>query len=742
MPDVEHLHIEDALEDSPQTRHLLTVFEKDAMLLKKFTQNMHNCCQRIMSAQNELCAATQSLAQHLRSFGVQKFPLESEDSVLSSTLLQFSTFLDDISSVQQVLAQQFSETMMYPLNKFLQADIEEISTMYEMFKIATNEHEQSLAKYMKQPMKKDDKSRVEVNEELYANRKKFHQTALHYYSSLNALQYKRKCFLLEPVMGYLHAQRACFQMGQDIILRADVEEFLGNIGSSVQGVHSDLAKETQKTVELIENIEKQSQHMYHAEPPADMPFIPPNTNLTQKAGYLFCRGKQVLLTTRWDRMYFFTQGGNLMSQTKEEFAGSLVMDLNEEGVLVESCVADERRHTFQLVAPISKKTVVLQAENYRERDEWIATLNNIIRDGGYMKGKPASAKKKEPPRKLSNSQSSDSTSGTGAQTPVGSNQVSVPTSISAPGAADTLILDTPIQFDLVTPGEENRAITSPQSGPPKRLNPFDQSSAIVLNPAFDNAAFSETFSTRFLGSMEVKGDRGEQLVHSTIRQIMAARAIHNIFKMTESLMVVSSEGMRLIDPSNNVIRVEFALQDISFWSAHPDNNRLFGFITRNRVMTNPPETKSAEGDKNPVPTFACHVFESNTTAEDICQAISTATKVAYQALMEKRKGVTTTTTPKPKAVINEKNLLLKNIQSLPEDCGVKNNKYGIDEVDSIQDTLDDDLSARLPLSPDGKFLILTAIDEPPSPTLTSPVSSLKQSEDSTGAEAEESESEA
>lgn len=79
---------------------------------------------------------------------------------------------------------------------------------------------------------------------------------------------------------------------------------------------------------------------------------------------------------------------------------------------------------------------------------------------------------------------------------------------------------------------------------------------------------------------------------------------------------------------------------------------------------------------------------------------------------------------------------------MPEDCGVKNNKYGIDEVDSIQDNLDDDLSARLPLSPDGKFLILTAIDEPPSPTLPSPVSSLKQSEDSTGAEAEESESEA
>lgn len=37
---------------------------------------------------------------------------------------------------------------------------------------------------------------------------------------------------------------------------------------------------------------------------------------------------------------------------------------------------------------------------------------------------------------------------------------------------------------------------------------------------------------------------GEKLVHETMRQIMAARAIHNVFKMTESRLVVSSEAMR------------------------------------------------------------------------------------------------------------------------------------------------------------------------------------------------------
>lgn len=39
-------------------------------------------------------------------------------------MMMLIVIIQQISSVQQVLAQQFSETMMYPLSKFLQADIE------------------------------------------------------------------------------------------------------------------------------------------------------------------------------------------------------------------------------------------------------------------------------------------------------------------------------------------------------------------------------------------------------------------------------------------------------------------------------------------------------------------------------------------------------------------------------------------------------------------------------------------
>ncbi|WAR25976.1 DP13A-like protein [Mya arenaria] len=310
------------------TRNLLSVFEKDALVLKKYSVGLHNCCQRVMSAQNELCAATQNLAQHLRNYELQKFSLEPENSVLTSTLEQFAAYLDNVSSLQQ---------------------------------IATHDHEQAMNRFMK-VSKKKDREVQELNEELYAMRKKYHQTALHYYSSLNAVQYKRKCFLLEPIVGYIHAQRAYFSMGYET---------------------AELQIETKKTVDMIDSIEQQNQHSYYAEPPINMPYIPPNISLVQKSGYLFQRS-------------------------------------------------------------------------------------------------PA----------------------TPAQ------QSAAPTPSTGPNSP--FLAETPIQFDLCTPDDATPNVNKSLAGPPKRINPFDQSATDVidsLDQAIDNAAFVESFLVRFLGSMEVKQDR-------------------------------------------------------------------------------------------------------------------------------------------------------------------------------------------------------------------------------------------
>ncbi|XP_013409150.2 DCC-interacting protein 13-alpha-like [Lingula anatina] len=222
------------------------------------------------------------------------------------------------------------------------------------------------------------------------------QTALHYFTALNAVQYKRKTALLDPFLGMLHAYRAFFHMGQDRFSKEDIDDFVSNISASVQGVHKELALETQKTIEQMDKLEIETSPRYHVEVPAGEDSRPVNTMLGQKSGYLCLRSKQnMLASSKWDAHYFFTQGGNLMSQNRNELAGSLVCDLNEEGLHVESTESDDRRYVFQVVAPASKKTIILQAENEVEKEEWIQTIKNIAKEGGYVKERDPSETNKK-----------------------------------------------------------------------------------------------------------------------------------------------------------------------------------------------------------------------------------------------------------------------------------------------------------------------------------------------------------
>ncbi|GAB6029928.1 DCC-interacting protein 13-alpha, variant 3 [Chamberlinius hualienensis] len=610
MPGVEKLHLEDALDDSPQMRSLLGLFEEDVERLKKYTLTLQKCCNRVLAAQCELTAATQSLAGHLKSYEHTKFPLESDiDSILSSTLKQFANSLDEASSWHQILVSQLSDGMMFPVNKFIDVDIKEVLTLYELFQQATSDLDKALIKFSKLPKRKDfDRERMEANEEVYMAKKKFHQIALHYYSSLNALQYKRKTALIEPMLGYLHALKSHFTLGYEALGTNDVDEFLSNISASVQGVHSELNTESRNTLEIIENIEKQSQHLYHAEPTPNMPHIPPNTSLTQKSGYLYHRTKLAGVVTKWDRAYFFSQGGNLLSMAKGEVAGSLLIEL-DSNISAQPLENEDRRFVFQVTN--GKKAVVLQALNERERDEWICCIQNIVREGGYVKGKMPSRSQSRSSQssisKLSRDRSQGGSEGeghSGSKTPSSSTPINV------------ILSNTPIIFDMISPTKEDR---------PYPASKTLSSSSLVSGSGKETATCHEIYTVRFLGSMEVPFDRGDQLIHETIRHIMAARAIHNVFKMAESLMIVTESKLSLYDPSNQATRSEFALQDVAFWGAHHENNRLLAFITR-----------SNEGSGNP--KFSCHVFESNSSAEEICNTLHAAAKIALQQLLDKQKS--------------------------------------------------------------------------------------------------------
>lgn len=58
------------------------------------------------------------------------------------------------------------------------------------------------------------------------------------------------------------------------------------------------------------------------------------------------------MSTSWERLYFFTQGGNLMCQPRGAVAGGLIQDLDNCSVMAVDC--EDRRYCFQITAPNGK----------------------------------------------------------------------------------------------------------------------------------------------------------------------------------------------------------------------------------------------------------------------------------------------------------------------------------------------------------------------------------------------------
>ncbi|XP_054639677.1 DCC-interacting protein 13-alpha isoform X2 [Dunckerocampus dactyliophorus] len=630
MPGIEKLPIEETLEDSPQTRSLLGVFEEDTAAIANYCTQLYQAMHRIYDAQNELSAATHLTSRLLKEYDKQRFPLGGDDEVMSSTLQQFAKVIDELSSCHAVLSTQLADAMMFPISQFKERDLKEILTLKEVFQISSDDHDIAINRYSRLSKKKDnDKMRAEAVEDVYTSRKKQHQTMMHYFCSLNTLQYKKKMALLEPLLGYMQAQISFFKLGSENLTQ-QWEDFLATIGTSVQNVRREMDEELGQMQETIQQMESLCDPLYAPCDP-DPVHSPVYRNLTRKHGYLYIRNKTGLVSSSWERQYFFTQGGNLMQQGRAEVAGGLVTDLDNASVMAVDC--DDRRFCFQVTSFDGKKVVTLQAQSRKDCEEWIATINNISRRiylsenaeevAARVNQSAIEAVTPSPSFQQRHDSMRPASKGSVGRASI-SSVGSEPSPALSVLSLDALVApDTPIQFDIISPVSEDNSghsKTAAQSG--RRSNPFGESGD---NPVEDNedSILHQLFIVRFLGSMEVKTAESADVIPETMRQILAARAIHNIFRMTESHLLVTCDCLKLIDPQTQVTRLWFPLGSVLQSSSHQDNKRLFGFILQ-----------AASGRPNN--RAVCYIFESNDDGEKICDSIGLAKQIALHSTLDRK----------------------------------------------------------------------------------------------------------
>ncbi|NXW19697.1 DP13A protein, partial [Circaetus pectoralis] len=627
-----------------QTRSLLGVFEEDAAAISNYINQLFQAMHRIYDAQNELSAATHLTSKLLKEYEKQRFPLGGDDEVMTSTLQQFAKVIDEastcicftyfanLSSCHAVLSTQLADAMMFPITQFKERDLKEILTLKEVFQIASNDHDAAITRYSRLSKRREnEKIKAEVTEDVYTSRKKQHQTMMHYFCALNTLQYKKKIAMLEPLLGYMQAQISFFKMGSEN-LTEQLEEFLTNIGTSVQNVRREMECEVENMQQTIEDLEVASDPLYLPDP--DPTKFPVHRNLTRKAGYLNARNKTGLVSSSWERQFYFTQGGNLMSQARGDVAGGLVMDIDNCSVMAVDC--EDRRYCFQITSFDGKKSSILQAESKKDYEEWICTINNISKQI-YLSENPEEIAARVNQTALeavtpspSFQQRHESMRPTMQSRPPAARTSSTGSLGSESAALSALSLDslvapdTPIQFDIISPVSEDlpgQAKSSGQLG--RRTNPFGESGGSKSET--EDSILHQLFIVRFLGSMEVKSDESPDVVYETMRQILAARAIHNVFRMTESHLVVTCDCLKLIDPQTQVTRLRFPLPNVVLYATHQENKRLFGFVLR-----------TSGGRVESRQTSVCYIFESNNEGEKICDSVGLAKQIAFHAELDRK----------------------------------------------------------------------------------------------------------
>ncbi|XP_021543046.1 DCC-interacting protein 13-beta isoform X1 [Neomonachus schauinslandi] len=608
MPAVDKLLLEEALQDSPQTRSLLSVFEEDAGTLTDYTNQLLQAMQRVYGAQNEMCLATQQLSKQLLAYEKQNFALGKGDEEVISTLHYFSKVVDELNVLHTELAKQLADTMVLPIIQFREKDLTEVSTLKDLFGLASNEHDLSMAKYSRLPKKKEnEKVKTDVVKEVAAARRKQHLSSLQYYCALNTLQYRKRVAMMEPMIGFAHGQINFFKKGAEMFSQ-NMNSFLSSVADMVQSIQVELEAEAEKMRVSQQELLSVDESVYAPDSDVAAPQI--NRNLIQKAGYLNLRSKTGLVTTTWERLYFFTQGGNLMCQLRGAVAGGLIQDLDNCSVMAVDC--EDRRYCFQITTPNGKSGIILQAESRKENEEWISAINNISRQI-YLTDNPEAVAIKlnqtalqavTPITSFGKKQESSCPSQNLRNLELENDKIVPKAAARVPDADELIAPGTPIQFDIVLPATE----FLDQNRGSRRINPFGETEDETF-PEAEDSLLQQMFIVRFLGSMAVKTDRTTEVIYEAMRQVLAARAIHNIFRTTESHLLVTSQTVRLIDPQTQVTRANFELTSITQFAAHQENKRLVGFVVRT------PESTGGEA-------LSTYVFESNSEGEKICYAIN------------------------------------------------------------------------------------------------------------------------
>uniref|UniRef100_A0A914X668 BAR domain-containing protein n=1 Tax=Plectus sambesii TaxID=2011161 RepID=A0A914X668_9BILA len=169
------LRLDEALDDTPQLRSLLKLFEEDSGNLRQWCRALDSALVRLTTAQTEIAAATAHLSAVVAAYQDQRLPLEQTELDMPDVTGRLTQTIGEVGSWMEVASQQLSNSVVFPVRRLL-TELDQLHNVHKpMFHDCRTALTDAEERFAKAGRKDAPRKLEEVNNDVFLAKQNFHQ---------------------------------------------------------------------------------------------------------------------------------------------------------------------------------------------------------------------------------------------------------------------------------------------------------------------------------------------------------------------------------------------------------------------------------------------------------------------------------------------------------------------------------------------------------------------------------------
>jgi hypothetical protein len=285
-----------------------------------------------------------------------------EANSLEKGLEIFGKAMLEINAIRLHTLEQMEELVANPIDEFIAKHTSELKEQSKKYAKAATQYDSTVSKFSQLRRSSTTKKFDEGEQDVIEGKKTYRLASIDIVTKLNEIQADKKLLLLERLNSYMFSMKKYFQQGHELL--QGLEPYMNDLSTQLTQYRKDFASEQAKLNESRFNL---SIHTPKEVNPAP---APTNKEDITCQGYLFMKKKK----GNWKRRFFMIEEGRLQFYKDYDKKVKAPRTLDLMVCTVKVSTDTSRNFCFEVISPY--ESLILQAENQENMNQWIAVLQN------------------------------------------------------------------------------------------------------------------------------------------------------------------------------------------------------------------------------------------------------------------------------------------------------------------------------------------------------------------------------